>query len=218
MRKIKEFQSDNGLVPDGVIGPNTLNAMKSRWGLSNNRLGNFLGQAHHESAGFTRDTESLNYTPSGLRKTFSYYKKYSAEASSDGRTIFHKADQETIANKVYWDKNRSRVYWLGNKKWGEGWDFRGRGPIQITGRYNYARFENYVGYDIMSCPERLAGDLYWESGLWFFLDNDLWDLAEGDSVSTISKLSIKINGGLNGLDDRIRLSQHYIRMIKGYGI
>lgn len=218
MRKIREFQKDNGLDPDGVIGRNTLGAMSLVWGLSGNRLGNFLGQTHHESAGFSKDVESLNYSATGLKNTFAYYKKYSAEANIDGRTLFHKADQETIANKVYWDRNRSATHRLGNKSWGDGWRFRGRGPLQITGRYNYAKLENFVGYDVLQHPERVSDQLYWESGMWFFSENNLWELADGDSINSISKLSVRINGGLNGLDDRIRWTRYYIRLINQAGL
>lgn len=209
MKKIIEFQKDAGLVPDGIIGPNTLGALGKRLGISDVQLANFMGQLHHETGGFKYDTENLNYSVTGLIKTFSYYRNHKGEAWEDGRSLIKKADQETIANKVYWDVNRSRSHWLGNKSWGDGWKYRGRGAIQITGRYNYASFENYVGYDLIEYPERVAKELYWECALWFFEKNKLWTLADKMTVKSMSDLTRSINGGYNGVEDRIRMTRYY---------
>lgn len=213
MKKIIEFQKESGLAADGIIGAMTLNALGNRLGLSKIRLSNFMGQLHHETGGFKYDTESLNYSVTGLKKTFSYYRSHPMEAWADGRSLIHKADQETIANKVYWDNNRERSHWLGNKSWGDGWKFRGRGAIQITGRYNYADFQNYVGYDLMLYPDKVATDLYWESALWFFEKKSLWKLADSSTIKSITQLTKAINGGLNGIDDRIRMTRYYANLL-----
>ena len=183
MKKIIEFQKESGLAADGIIGAMTLNALGNRLGLSKIRLSNFMGQLHHETGGFKYDTESLNYSVTGLKKTFSYYRSHPMEAWADGRSLIHKADQETIANKVYWDNNRERSHWLGNKSWGDGWKFRGRGAI------------------------------YWESALWFFEKKSLWKLADSSTIKSITQLTKAINGGLNGIDDRIRMTRYYANLL-----
>lgn len=214
MKKIIEFQREVGLKDDGIIGPMTLNALQSRLNISKVQLANFMGQLHHESNGFKSDTESLNYSVARLINTFFYYNRNKGQAFTDGRRWLHPADQETIANKVYWDVNREKRHWLGNKDWGDGWKFRGRGAIQITGRYNYAQFETYVGYDLMDHPEKVATDLYWECALWYFEKNRLWGISERLTRESIAQLTTAINGGLLGLEERIRMTRYYANILK----
>lgn len=209
MVKITEFQKENHLVPDGIIGVKTLSKLGDHIGIYGVELANFMGQLHHETGGFKYDTETMNYSASRLKVIFSYYKNNPQEADKDGRTIFHKADQETIANKVYWDQNRSRSHWLGNKDWGDGWNFRGRGAIQTTGRWNYSELENFVGDDLMNNPSLVATKYYWESALYFFNAHKLWKYAQDTTIKSITELTGKINGGLNGLDERVRLTRYY---------
>ena len=215
MKKIIEFQLSQGLLADGIIGPNTLKAFKSYLDLNEIELANFLGQLHHETGGFKYDTESLNYSVRGLINTFSYYKKNQREAWKDGRFLTRSANQMVIANKVYHDGNRDEKHKLGNKVIGDGWRYRGRGSIMITGRYNYASLQNYIGYDVINNPELVATQFYWESALWFFRVNFLWRLAVQDSVASITELTKNINGGLNGLDERIRMTRYYLRILRG---
>lgn len=214
MKKIVEFQAEKGLHPDGIIGRNTLNKFKETLLLSNVQLAHFLGQLHHETGGFKHDTENLNYTVQGLINTFSYYQRNVSEAKSDGRTWYRKANQETIANKVYWDENRSRSHWLGNKNWGDGWKYRGRGAIQLTGYYNYEAFAIWMGdWDILDHPDKVAKEHYWMSAIYFFNQKELWGIAKDVSIKTISEVTKKINGGYNGLQDRIRYTQYYYQLL-----
>jgi putative chitinase len=213
MKKIKEFQQEYGLVSDGIIGPITLRAMQSKIGVSDVQIANFMGQLHHETGGFKHDTESLNYSATGLISTFSYYRSHKMEAWKDGRTLLHKADQETIANKVYWDVNRSSGYLLGNKLWGDGWKYRGRGAIMITGKYNYRGFNNWIGYGVLENPEIASTELYWESAMWYFEKNKLWGLSEKMTFKSMSDLTRGIQGGLRGLDERIRMTRYYAKML-----
>ena len=214
MRKIIEFQENEGLAPDGLVGIKTLSKFKERFLLSNIQLANFLGQLHHETGGFKYDTESLNYSVQGLIDTFSYYQKNRNEASNDGRTWFRKANQETIANKVYWDENRSPSHYLGNKKWGDGWKYRGRGAIQLTGYYNYQRFAIWQGdLNIQDNPEEVASKYYWESAIFFFNSNKLWNYCNDISLDSIRRLTRRINGGFNGFEDRAKMTRHYYKIL-----
>lgn len=213
MKKIIEFQKSKGLTQDGIIGPKTLEAFKQHLNINSIELANFLGQLYHETGGFKYDTESLNYSVQGLIKTFNYYKRNQVEAWKDGRFLTRSANQVEIANKVYWDVNRDKSHWLGNKIYGDGWKYRGRGAIMITGRYNYAAFENYIGYNILEHPALVSDYLYWESALWFFEKNYLWVLANDNSIKSITELTRRINGGLNGIDERIRMTRYYSRIL-----
>ncbi len=215
MRKIIEFQEKNNLEPDGIILFKTISKFKEIFCLNNYEVAHFLGQLHHETGGFNRDTESLNYSPQGLKNTFSYYLKRPLEALRDGRTLLSKADQETIANKVYWDKNRSKGYELGNSLWGQGWLFIGRGAIQLTGHNNYLQFYKWMNkIEIMVNPETVATKYYWESALFFFQDNNLWDLCNSVSTTQINKVTEKINKATSSYPERVELVRKYYEIAK----
>lgn len=205
MSKIKEFQQQNGLTADGVIGKKTLEKMKEVFGISDNiKLAHFLGQIHHETGGFTLHTENLNYSESGLLTTFKKYfdnetaKKYARNA-------------EMIANRVYANRMGN-----GDELSGDGWRYRGRGSIQLTGKSNYSDFNKWLvkqGYctflDLLEQPELVATTFYWHSALFFFERNNIWSLCTDVSDSTITKVTKKINGGTNGLQDRINKTKYY---------
>lgn len=215
MKKIIEFQADNDLKPDGIIGRKTITKFKEKFELNNYEVAHFLGQLHHETGGFNFDTESLNYSPQGLRNTFSYYRKHPLEALQDGRTLISKANQEKIANKVYWDKNRSKGYELGNVIWGQGWLFIGRGAIQLTGYNNYFRFHKWMNnMEIILCPQTVAKKYYWESALFFFHENRLWNLCTTISTTQINKVTAKINRSTNSYKERVELVRNYYEIAK----
>ena len=104
----------------------------------------FFAQLREESGpGLDKASESLNYPPDRLKATFKYYREHPAEADVDGRTHDRKAEQNTIANKVYASRNGN-----GGLASGDGWKYRGRGLIQVTGRENYAKNQQTVFADI----------------------------------------------------------------------
>jgi len=209
---IKNFQIKNDLYIDGIIGKQTVKKMGDVFGIYNNNLAHFLGQFHHETAGFTKHTESLNYSVARLQATFPYYRNRPKEAQEDGRTWYKKADQETIANKVYWDKNRSSAYRLGNENWGDGWKYRGRG-FQLTGKWNYEGFSEDNGVDAVLWPEIVAGEYFWESGLWFCRKRNVFRHTGAVTINSITEVTKLINGGTNGLEDRIKWTRYYESII-----
>lgn len=168
------------------------------------RLATFLAQVGHESGGFTTLVESFNYTPDRLATVFGPKRITPEEARAYGRTPEHPADQERLANILYGG------YWgaknLGNTQDGDGWRYRGRGPIQITGRSNYrnvsrlAAVAGQVVPDFEQSPDKLAEP---EWGTWCAAA--LW-LAKGCNaladLGDFDKQTQKINGGLNGIEDR----------------
>jgi len=171
------------------------------------RIAHFLAQLHQESAGFTRFVESLNYTPEGLISTFGSKRISKAQALLYGRTSAHKANVEAIANIVYggaWGKLN-----LGNTQVGDGWRFRGRGLIQLTGRANYQAYKDYSGHDVIANPDLASrADIAIDIAGWFWsVRYNLNPIADGNSIKSITK---KINGGLTHLTEREHHFNNYI--------
>lgn len=152
------------------------------------RIANFMGQLEHES-NLKPISENLNYSADGLLKTFPKY--FTKEQS-----LQYARQQSRIANRVYANRMGN-----GDESSGEGWKFRGRGFIQITGKENYFRLSNDTDIDFMHNPDLLLEEANAIiSALWFWNIKGLNALADKDDVKGITK---RINGGVNGLDDRI---------------
>lgn len=150
----------------------------------------FIAQVGHESAGFSALVESFNYTPAALLTTFGR-RVTNYQASMLGRANGKPASQEAIANLVY--SNR-----LGNKAAGDGWKYRGRGLIQITGLTNYRDCGNGLKLDLVTNPELLEKDINAaRSAAWFYASKGC--LKYTDDLVRITQI---INGGQNGINDR----------------
>ncbi len=159
----------------------------------------WIAQVGHESAGLTRLVESLNYTPDGLMGTWPT--RYTpARAQEHGRTQDKAADQRAIAIHVYGDR-------LGNRPGtDDGWRYRGRGPIQVTGRANYRECGQAIGVDLESEPSLLElRSTGAASTAWFWRKHKLTGY-NGDVLA----VTRRINGGTNGIDDRQR---RYVRAL-----
>ncbi|MFK3911352.1 glycoside hydrolase family 19 protein [Enterobacter cancerogenus] len=152
----------------------------------------FIAQVGHESGGFTRIVENLNYSADGLLATFGKY--FDAESAQKyGRTTEHIANQQAIANIVY--ANRMGNGYPGSN---DGWSYRGRGLIQITGRDNYRDCGIGLGTDLLLVPQLLEQDDYAaRSAAWFYASKGC--LKQAGDIVAVTKI---INGGTNGLDDR----------------
>ncbi|PPE50887.1 glycoside hydrolase family 19 protein [Escherichia coli] len=150
----------------------------------------FIAQVGHESGGFRQVVESLNYTPGALVTVFGK-RITQQQANALGRTTAQSARQDAIANLVY--ANR-----LGNKASGDGWKYRGRGLIQITGLDNYRACGAALKLDLVTKPELLELELQAaRSAAWFYTSKGC--MAYGADVYRVTQI---INGGLNGIDDR----------------
>lgn len=154
----------------------------------------FIAQVGHESGGFTASVESFNYGVAGLKATFGH--RLSAEQCSmlgrqPGEKMVPANRQAAIANLVYSGR-------MGNKAAGDGWKYRGRGPMQITGLDNYRACSAVLKVDLVLIPELLEQDSYaMRSAGWFWSANKC-----GRYGADVEKVTKIINGGLNGLDDR----------------
>ena len=163
------------------------------------RKAHFLAQIGHESNSFKSVSESLNYSVDGLLKTFSRSRISEADAKKYGRTSTQPADQQAIANLVY--GGEWGVKNLGNTQPGDGWRFRGRGLIQITGRANYTKLNQALNFDLVNRPERLVEDnlISAMAAGYYWSYKALNNWADKDDIVAITRL---INGGTHGLDDR----------------
>ena len=169
-----------------------------------NRMSGFMAQGAHESGDFKTLEENLNYSAVGLRKTFGKYFPTDALAKQYAKK------PEMIANRVYDDALRTNK--LGNTKPGDGWKFRGGGIFQLTGRNNYDAFGKTVG---MNADEAVAyvrttkGAM--ESALWFWSVRNLNKTADANNIK---EMSVKVNGGENGLADRIEKYNRNVKILK----
>ena len=167
-----------------------------------NRAAGFLAQCGHESAGFTVLQENLNYSADGLNKIFKKYFPTVADATPYAR------NPEKIANKVYGGRMGN-----GPESSGDGYKFRGRGAIQLTGRDNYTQFAKAVGLTVdeaVADLETLDGAI--ESACWFWKKNGLNGICDKDDIVTMTK---RINGGTIGLDDRTKHYNHAKAVLSG---
>lgn len=188
-----ELQKKIGVTADGAFGPGTLRAAMRYYKLTPRRAAHFFAQTAHESGNFRSFSENLNYGAQGLRKIFGkYFPTY-------GMARAYERQPKKIANRVYANRMGN-----GDEASGDGWKFRGRGALQLTGRANYQAFANYVRRpDVMDNPDLVAGELCFESALWFFDKNKLWSICDqGVNDAAILALTKRINGGTHGLDDR----------------
>ena len=161
----------------------------------------FLAQVSHESDGFRRLEENLNYSATGLRAVFKKY--FTAEEAE-----LYARQPERIANRVYARRNGN-----GDEESGDGWLYRGRGPIQITFKENYKALGPHLGVDLVARPDLLKGVNYGaESAAWFWHSRGLNRLAEEKDYEEITQ---RINGGMNGWPHRVKL---YEQAKKALGI
>ena len=161
------------------------------------RKAHFLAQVAHESGGLQYAAENLNYSATGLRSVFRKYFPTDADAAKYARK------PEKIANRVYADRMGN-----GNEASGDGWKFRGRGLIQLTGKENYANFSRECGVDCVKNPDLLLKpDMALMSACWYWKKRNINVHADADDLIMVTK---KINGGTNGLNDR----QNYLEAFK----
>lgn len=194
------LQTKCGITADGKWGPGTYKAARDYFKLTNNQAAHFFGQCAHESGNFKVFSENLNYSDKGLVGIF---KKYFPTIAS---TAGYARKPEKIANKVYANRMGN-----GPESSGDGWKYRGRGPIQLTGKDNYTAFAADIGRpDVVTNPDIVASELAFESALWFFRKNGLLAIADkGITVPVITQISKRVNGGTHGLDDRIKKTQQF---------
>jgi putative chitinase len=238
-RGLKTWQKTNGLKDDGVAGPITLKKMgillesdlavpassfkleklkghipdsviaqipdtAAKFGITNVlRLSHFLSQCGHESGGFKAVSENLNYSADGLKKIFGKYFPGNLNES-------YAKQPEKIASRVYGSRMGN-----GDEASKEGWKFRGRGYIQLTGKSNYDAFDKIVEDDIVGNPDLVATKYPLMSAAFFFNKNGLWSICDkGADDATVTAVTKRVNGGTIGLADRIKHFKEYYALLK----
>ena len=242
--KVKEWQAANGLAADGIVGEGTWSKMfggvapsvikedvviakagplnidklkghipdaviaqipetAAKFNITNNlRLAHFLAQCGHESGGFKATQENLNYSADGLKKIFpKYFPGNIAES--------YARNPEKIASKVYGGRMGN-----GGEETKEGYKFRGRGYIQLTGKENYTSFTKSIGEDTVANPDLVATKYALASAGWFFSKNGLNAIADkGADDATVTAVTKRVNGGTIGLPDRIKHFKEYYHLL-----
>jgi len=201
---MRNLQAKIGAGADGEFGPNTARAIATHYGLSPERGAHLLGQASHESGGFKRSKENLNYSWKGLITTWPTRFKTEAEARE-----YHRQPSR-IARKVYLRTS------LGNETEDDAENFIGRGWLQLTGKANYQSFASDMGMpDVMTNPSLVEEEYAFETALWYFNKNNLFKIADkGVYEDVIQIITKRVNGGYHGLDDRINKTKKIHRWLK----
>jgi putative chitinase len=191
-----------GHIPDGVLAqiPSVMEKFKIDTPLE---LAHFLAQCGHESGNFKAVSENLNYSADGLKKIFPKYFPGNLNES-------YARKPEAIASRVYASRMGN-----GNEASKEGFKFRGRGYIQLTGKENYAAFDKFVEDDILANPDLVATKYPLLSAAWFFSKNKLNEIAsKGADDATVTAVTKRVNGGTIGLADRIKHFKEFYTLLK----
>jgi putative chitinase len=191
-----------GHIPDLVVSqiPDTAAKFNITTPL---RLSHFLAQCGHESGGFKALVENLNYGSKGLLGTFPKYFNLTTAAQYERKP-------EMIASKVYGGRMGN-----GPESTKDGYKFRGRGYIQLTGKDNYTAFDKFVTENIIESPDLVATKYPLMSAAWFFDKNKLWAICDkGATTEVVTAVTKRVNGGVIGLVDRIKHFNEYYALLK----
>ena len=189
---MKKLQDKVGVGADGHFGKNTAKAIAQHYELSNERAAHLMGQASHESGHWRHTRENLNYSAESMMRVWP--SRFPDLASCEG----YSRNPTALANKVYGGR-------MGNDaNTNEGALFSGKGYLMITGKNNYRAFSSDMGLlEIMTDPDLVAEDYAFDTAMWFFNKNKLFDIADdGVNDETILKITRRVNGGTHGLTDR----------------
>jgi putative chitinase len=230
---VKNFQLKNGLTPDGVVGDSTWNKImgisptpqisglkldKLKGHIPDSvisqipetaekfkidtplKLAHFLAQCGHESGGFKVVNENLNYSSDGLKKIFPRYFPGTLSES-------YARQPEKIGSRVYGGRMGNGV-----EETKEGFKFRGRGYIQLTGKNNYTAFGKAINEDLVSNPDLVSSKYPLLSAAWFFSKNCLSKCVDATDA-TITSVTRCVNGGTIGLEDRKKHFKEYYNLL-----
>jgi putative chitinase len=201
---LTSLQEKIGVTADGAFGPSTMKIAMEFYKLTPIRAAHFFAQTSHETGGFKAFSENLNYSAQGLQGIFGKYFPGTLEES-------YARQPEKIANRVYASRMGN-----GDEASGDGWKYRGRGALQLTGKSNYEAFAKYLNkLEILDTPDLVATTYAFESAMFFFDRNKLWSICDqGINDTAILALTKRINGGTHGLQDRKDKTYKYYNYVK----
>lgn len=166
------------------------------------RLAHFMSQIAHESGNFKFTTENLNYSKESLLKVFP---KYFNATNVDA----YARNPEKIGSKVYGGRMGNGI-----EATKEGFVFRGRGYLQLTGKENYTAFSKFIGEDCVANPDLVSTKYPMDSAVWFFDKNKLWDICDkGRTPDIVTLVTKRVNGGTHGLEDRLSKFNTFISLL-----
>lgn len=191
-----------GHVPDEVIAQ--IPGVQDKFAINSAlRLAHFLAQTGHESGGFKFKSENLNYSAEILRKVFPKYFPDIVVAKQ------YERKPEAIASRVYGGRMGN-----GPEATKEGFKYKGRGFIQLTGKDNYKAFDATVPEDILANPDLVATQYPLLSAAWFWNSRKLNSIADqGATDEVVTKITKLVNGGTIGLADRIKHFKEYHNLL-----
>jgi putative chitinase len=191
-----------GHIPDEVIAQ--IPGVQDKFAIDSTlRLAHFLAQTGHESGGFKFKSENLNYSAEILRKVFPKYFPDIVVAKQ------YERKPEAIASRVYGGRMGN-----GNEASKEGFKYKGRGYIQLTGKDNYKAFDATVEDDILASPDLVATKYPLLSAAWFWNSRKLNSIADqGATDEVVTKITKLVNGGTIGLADRIKHFKEYYNLL-----
>ena len=190
---LKLLQEKVGVEPDGAYGPNTARAITKHYGLDRVKAAHLLGQAGHESGGFKLTRENLNYSVEAMMRVWP--SRFPDEDSAKP----YARNGAKLAGKVY-------VGRMGNETPEDAANFIGRGFLQLTGKDNYKSCAHDMRLpEVLTDPSLVEEDYAFETAMWFFDKNNLFNIAAGGvNDETIKLITKRVNGGYHGLDDRAK--------------
>lgn len=191
-----------GKISDSVLAQ--IPAAAEKFNITTNlRLAHFLAQCSHESGDFKLVNENLNYSAQGLKTIFG---KYFPGNLSD----LYARQKEKIGSRVYASRMGN-----GDEASKEGYKFRGRGFIQLTGKTNYEKFSTFIGEDCVANPDLVASKYPLASAAFFFESNKLWAVCDkGADTAAVTAVTKRVNGGTIGLADRQKHFNEYWNLLK----
>lgn len=202
--KVKEWQSQNGLVADGIVGQSTWNKMFPKQPSNNTtlRLDKLKGHVPDSVIAQIPETAAKFNITTNLR--LSHFLAQCAHESGNFKFVV-----ELASGKAYEGRKD-----LGNTQPGDGVRFKGRGYIQLTGRANYAQFSKFCGEDCVANPDLVATKYPMMSAAYFFNTNKLWTICDkGATDAVVTSVTKRVNGGTNGLQDRLDKFRLYNRLL-----
>ena len=234
--KVKEWQTINGLTPDGIVGDTTWNKLFTQKTIdipeSIFKLEKLIGIIPEQvilqipSTATKFDISTVNRLSHFLAQCSHESAGFKAVSenlnySADGlKSVFGKyfpgSLNESYAKKPIDIANRIYASRMGNgpEGSGDGWRYHGRGFIQLTGKENYAKFSKYIGEDCIANPDLVATKYPLSSAAFFFSVNGLWSICDkGSDETIITAVSKRVNGGLLGIEDRISRFKQYFSLL-----
>ena len=190
-----------GKVPDAVIAQ--IPEAAATFAITTNlRLAHFLAQCALESTNFTAVVENLNYSAQRLLQVFpKYFRNVDVNV--------YARNPRRIGNRVYANRMGN-----GDEASGDGYEFRGRGYIQLTGKNNYQAFSGFIGEDCVANPDLVATTYPLASAAFFFNANNIWAICDrGANDATVTSVTKAVNGGTHGLAERIQNFKKFIQAL-----